>query len=125
MTTLTKRIALPLVAFAIAGLAFAGVVSAHSLSTTKAENSAQATGNKKVRDSDGDYVKATAYGCRRLFPHRVRCKVGYDTQESLPGKRFDCVDTLMMIYKAHDDDETPSYKVYYKRENSSAGRGGC
>ena len=43
MTELMKRIALPFLALAVAGLAFAGVVSAHSLTTGKAEEAARGT----------------------------------------------------------------------------------
>ena len=113
MTTLKKRIALPFVAIAAAGLVFAAVASAHSLTASKAQKSAQAYGNAKVKASDGDYLKAKAEKCKKLFPHHVRCKVGFDNEESLKGKRYDCVETLMMFYRAHTDGPSGNYQVFY------------
>ena len=68
MSTLTKRIALPLLAIAVAGLEFAAVASAHSLSKSKAEKAAQRYGNKKVKDSDGDYVQRHGLRVRQEGP---------------------------------------------------------
>ena len=138
MSPLTKRIALPLLAFAVAGLAFAAVASAHSLTKGKAQDAAQAYANKKVKDSDGDYVRAKAWTCDKKVPHKVGCKVGFHDKESLAakptngGRNWACYEYLTMSYKAHDDDERPNYKVYYTRTatfdgstNKDQGRGGC
>ena len=40
-------------------------------------------------------------------------------------RKWACREYLEFLYKAHDDDETPNYKVYYQRYGSTQGRGGC
>jgi hypothetical protein len=97
---------------AVAALALASVASAHSLSEGKATKSAQATANKIVKQSRGDYTSAKVKSCRKLFPHRVECSIGYIGDNKF---KYECNEKFMMIYKAHDSDERGNYTVYFDR----------
>ena len=51
--------------------------------------------------------------------------MGYHSEETLGGKKYECVEYLTLFYRAHDDDEYPNYGVGYDMYKSTQGRGGC
>ena len=75
--------------------------ASHTLSVDRAEEGAENFGEKKVSRSRGEYVKATVSKCKRLFPHIVACKVGYDTKKTLSTDKYSCAEKVEIYYRAH------------------------
>ena len=95
-----------------AATAFASSASAHTLSETRASNTAQATADVIVKREE--YTSATVTECRKQFPHRVRCYIRFKEDGKVT-----CKDTWMMYYKAHSE-AGQSRRVFYKSEKSHA-----
>jgi len=95
-----------------AALAFASPAPAHTLSESRAKNTAQATADQIVKREE--YTSATVTECRKQFPHRVRCFIRFKE-----GTTTTCRDTFMMYYKAHSE-AGQSRRVWYYSEKKHA-----
>ena len=93
----------------VAGLVLAGSASAHTLTVGKATQAAQRLGQGKV-NRDPEFVTVQVK-CRALFPHRVRCNLGYDSEATRPTTSFACSESWMALYRAHS--EGISYRVEF------------
>ena len=106
------RLALVGLIAVFAATVFASSASAHTLSETRATNTAQATADVIVKREE--YTSATVLECEKLFPHRVRCFIRFKENGKVT-----CKDTWMMYYKAHSE-AGQSRRVFYKSEKDHA-----
>lgn len=101
---------------AFAALAVTSSASAHSMTEPTARKYAKYFADNLVDHSDGEYTKATVIGkCKKLFPHRVECRVGFDDESTEKSDRYACTERFMMVYDAHDRDERGSKQMSYSR----------
>jgi hypothetical protein len=90
-----------MLAVLVVALALAPSASAHTLSIERAERTASGWGREKVNRLGNDYVAYRVTSCRRLYPHQVLCKIGYDTPSTLRADRYACVESWTVFYEAH------------------------
>jgi hypothetical protein len=93
---------------AVAALMPATPASAHTLSVAKAKAAAEQYGREEVMKGNPEYIAVSAT-CRKLYPHRVRCKVRYQRAANAGA----CIETLMMFYRAHKEGETSGPLHYH------------
>ena len=91
-------------------MAFAPVVSAHTLSKDQAESSARNVAKKKVNDARTPYTYSEAVCDSQAVPHIRGCTLKYDTPATRSTSRWACVERIQIYYQPHNaGDPPPNY----------------
>jgi hypothetical protein len=108
----------------VGGMAFAPVVSAHTLSKDQAESSARSVANKKVKDGRTPYTYSEAVCDRdsQAVPHIRGCTLKYDTPATRSTSRWACVERIQIFYQPHNaGDPPPNYTRYWRAKDPATG----
>ena len=100
-----------------ASLAMAPSASAHNINVPVALGKAQAYAKRVVADPTTPYIRwyATIRNCVAAFPghnHYARCRVSYDTPQSLPTDRYACSEVVEVFHRPGGDTQFEQYRYY-------------